>query len=78
LRWVADILLFVLEAHKVMRSSVAPSEKVLVGHRMSGLTETPLQPSQTPSPPRGAKVEIAAISKAPCAVFGTAVQAANI
>jgi hypothetical protein len=45
---------------------------------MSGLTETPWQPSQTPSPPRGAKVEIAAISKAPCAVFGTAVQAANI
>ena len=46
LRKVANILLFVLAAHKVIRSSVAPSEEVLEGHRMNELTEIPLQPSQ--------------------------------
>ena len=35
-------LLFVLEAHKVIRNSGAPSEKVLAGHRMNGLAEISL------------------------------------
>ena len=54
--WVADSLLFVLVAHKVIRNSGAPSEKVLAGHRMNGLAEVPLQPSHTSGSPPLASV----------------------